>query len=222
MEAQAQAPRRLAYIVDDEREVRVALSCELKAEGIEARPFASAADFLEEVPYLRPGCLILDVRMPGKNGVELLAELVQLGIRWPAIMITGHAEVITAVQAMKLGAVEFLEKPFSDEALLAALDRGFAMLEATSWTVSTRQRAQTRLQKLTPREREVLMGVIEGMSNKLIAVRLDLSHRTVEMHRSNLMRKLEVAGITELLGVAAQAGISSPFAADLRSTRALA
>jgi len=199
--------RRIAYIVDDESEIRVALSLELRAAGIDSRPFASGQDFLDEVAHLRPGCLLLDVRMPGKNGIELLADLAVLNIRWPAVMMTGHAEVITAVEAMKLGAVEFLEKPFAEEALLAALERGFSVLEAQLGKSQARRTARAKWEKLTPREKEVFGGIAGGKSNRAIASQLDLSLRTVEMHRANLMKKLGVTNLADILSLAAEVGV---------------
>jgi two-component system response regulator FixJ len=197
------------YIIDDEQEVRVALNLELRAAGIPARPFGSAADFLEEVPHLAPGCLLLDIRMPGKNGIELLAELAHRDVRWPTVMMTGHAEVVTAVQAMKLGAIEFLEKPFGAEALHSALDRGFAALDSAARRNGTRSHSLAALETLTPRELEVLRLVAEGATSKVIAARLGLSHRTVEMHRANMMRKMGAATLIDLVRMAGEAGIEA-------------
>lgn len=198
---------RLVYVIDDEQDVRVALSIELRAGGYDSRPFASAGDFLDALPELSPGCLLLDVRMPARSGLELLADLVGRGITWPAIMMTGHAEVVTAVEAMKFGAVEFLEKPFSEESLEAALERGFAVLDENVGRASARQEARARWEALTPREREIFGGVVTGLSNKELAARLSLSTRTVEMHRANLMKKLGVSSLYEMLSLAADAGV---------------
>lgn len=197
---------RQVYIIDDDRDVRVALGLELRSLGIRSRPFASAGDFLEELPHLSPGCLLLDIRMPGKNGIELLAELAHRDTRWPVVMMTGHGEVMTAVQAMKLGALEFLEKPFSPDEMMAALEKGFAALDALIGRSSARAQAKTRLATLTRREREVLEKVVAGLSNKEIGLALGLSHRTVEMHRARLMRKLDASNLVELLALTADAG----------------
>jgi two-component system response regulator FixJ len=195
------------YIIDDEKDVRVALSLELRASGFAARPFASAADFLDEVAHLAPGCLLLDVRMPGQGGIDLLDELARREIRWPAVMMTAHGEVATAVQAMKLGAVEFLEKPFGPEALQAALDRGFQTLSASARQSGIRQQARDTYQSLTPREQEVFRLVVQGNASKTVALQLDLSHRTVEMHRANMMRKLGAATLVDLVRLAVELGM---------------
>jgi len=200
------ARKRQVYVIDDEQDVRVALSIELRAGGYQSRPFASADDFLDALPELQPGCVMIDVRMPVKNGLELLAELAERGIGWPAIMMTGHAEVVTAVEAMKFGAVEFLEKPFSEPTLEAALGRAFKVLDDTAGRASARQEAQARLDALTPREREIFSGIVAGLANKELAARLELSTRTVEMHRANLMKKLGVSSLYEMLSIAAEAG----------------
>ena len=198
--------RRKAYIIDDDRDVRVSVSCELRAAGIDCRPFSSPSDFLEEVDHLPPGCILLDVRMPGQNGVEVLAELDARDIRWPAIMVTGHAEVVTAVEAMKLGAIEFLEKPFSEAALMGALEQGYRKLAASTRRSGTRRSANEAVARLSPREREMLALVSRGLSSKEIAAELSLSQRTVEMHRGNMMRKLKVTTVIEAARIAEAAG----------------
>jgi two-component system response regulator FixJ len=204
----AQAGERFAYIVDDDRDVRLSLGLLLKAFGIASRPFTEADDFLAELDHLKPGCVIIDVRMPGRDGVALLSEIVARGFRWPSIIITGHAEVQTAVRAMKMGAIEFLEKPFDQDDLLAALERGFADLADQAESGHAAREAELRIAKLTPRERAVLDGILAGCSNKHMALQMDLSPRTIELHRANLMRSLQVSSLTELLVTAAAAGLA--------------
>lgn len=200
---------RKAYIIDDNRDVRVSLSCELRADGIDCRAFSSAGDFLEEVDHLAPGCILLDVRMPEKNGVELLGDLAVRDIRWPAIMVTGHAEVATAVEAMKLGAIEFLEKPFTGTALMRALENGYRRLAENSQRSGTRRKAVEAVARLSPRERQMLLLVSQGLSTREIAADLSLSQRTVEMHRGNMMRKLGAATVIEAVRIAEAAGLAA-------------
>lgn len=201
---------RLVYVVDDEREVRVSLSFLLKAFVTSSRPFSSAEDFLAELPNLRPGCVVVDVRMPSKDGISMLAEMASAGVRWPAIVISGHAEVNMAVRAMKLGAIEFLEKPFSEQDLLAALERGFEHLAQTTAEHDFERMAQLRIGKLTPRERLVLEGVMAGLANKEMAARAGISTRTVEMHRTRMMRRVGVDNVPQLIAIAYAAGLRSP------------
>ncbi|HYI38904.1 MAG TPA: response regulator [Allosphingosinicella sp.] len=200
----------MVYIVDDEREVRVSLSFLLKAFAISSRPFSSAEDFLAELPDLRPGCVVVDVRMPSKDGISMVAEMASAGVHWPVIVISGHAEVNMAVRAMKLGAIEFLEKPFSEQDLLAALDRGFEHLARTFAEHDFARMAQLRISKLTPRERLVLDGVLAGLANKEMAARAGLSTRTVEMHRTRMMRRVGVDNVPQLIAIAYAAGLRSP------------
>jgi two-component system response regulator FixJ len=201
---------RLVYVIDDETEVRLSLSFVLKAFGYSSRPFAAAEDFLAELPALRPGCVIVDVRMPSKDGISTLADMEAAGVRWPAIVISGHAEVAMAVSAMQHGAIEFLEKPFSEQALLAALGRGFERLAQTTADDEFERSALLRIGKLTPRERLVLEGVMAGLSNKEMAARAGLSTRTVEMHRTRMMRRAGVRSLPQLIAIAHAAGLRTP------------
>jgi two-component system response regulator FixJ len=178
----------------------------LGANGYEARPFASAADFLDELAHLRPGCLIVDIRMPDVDGITLLSEAAARGVSWPAIVVTGHAEVPTAVAAMKLGALDFLEKPFSYTALMSALEHAFDLLEREPDSRLSAAVAES-VAGLSKRERQIFRGILAGLANKEMALRLDLSHRTVEMHRLKMMRRLGVRKATDLFALAAAAGI---------------
>ena len=195
------------YVVDDEEAVRRSVSFLLRASGFQAELFASGTEFLREVKGLEPGCVLLDVRMPEMDGLEVQRELVQRGVMLPVIVLTGHGDISTAVQAMKHGAVDFLEKPFEKAALLAALDVGFARLGAAGEEADAARAAQQRLGALTARERDVLAGLAKGLPNKTIAYDLGISPRTVEVHRANLMTKLEVRSLYEALRIAFAAGM---------------
>jgi two-component system response regulator FixJ len=195
---------RVAYVIDDDRDIRVSLRMLLQENGIDARPFLAATDFLDELADLRPGPVLLDVRMPGMDGLALLEELAQLGVRWPVIMMTGHAEVPLAVRAMKLGAIDFLEKPFPYDELTTLMARAFELLgEQTK--VGDLAEARERIESLTPRERQILEAAAKGLSNKEIAVELGLSHRTVEMHRSRMMRRLGARRLSDIIALVSTA-----------------
>jgi len=192
------AAQRLAYIVDDDRDMRMSLRMLLQEDAIDARPFLSAADFLDALPELKPGPVLLDVRMPVMDGIALLEALTERGVRWPVIMMTGHAEVPLAVRAMKLGALDFLEKPFPYEEVSALMARAFELVDAQARQGGD---AREKLELLTARERQILDAVARGMSNKEIAGELDLSHRTVEMHRGRMMRRLGARRISEIIAL---------------------
>jgi two-component system, LuxR family, response regulator FixJ len=198
---------RLVYVIDDDREVRRSISFMLGAAELTSHPFASGSDFLENLDDLQPGCILLDIRMPQIDGFEVMAELRQREIDWPVIVMTGHGEVAIAVRAMKLGAIDFLEKPFSEEALLACFETAFALLAERGATARRRQEAVGRIAQLTGRETEVLRGLLAGRSNKLLANDLGISLRTVEMHRGNMMARLGVDNLAEALGLAMQADL---------------
>jgi two-component system response regulator FixJ len=195
------------YIVDDDREVRRSLSFMLGTAEFNSRPFASGTDFLEALNDLKPGSILLDIRMPEIDGFHVMAELSRRHIEWPVIVMTGHGEVSVAVRAMKLGAVDFIEKPFEEGVLLSSLERAFVLLKDRGETAQRRQQAQERVNALTTREKEVLQGLMAGMANKLLARRLDISLRTVEMHRANMMDRLGVNSLAEALTLAVQAGV---------------
>lgn len=191
---------KLAYVIDDDRDIRVSLRMLLQEDGVDARPFLSAIDFLDEVDSLRPGVILLDVRMPGMDGIALLQALVERGIRWPVVIMTGHADVALAVRAMKLGAMDFLEKPFPHNELSALLGRAFDLL-GEEGVEGTAAEARERLERLTPRERQILSAVANGLSNKEVATALDLSTRTVEMHRARMMRRLGAKRLSEVIAM---------------------
>jgi two-component system, LuxR family, response regulator FixJ len=195
------------YVVDDDRDVRRSLSFMLGTAELTSRPFASGTDFLENLDDLKPGCILLDIRMPQVDGFHVMAELLRKHVEWPVIVMTGHGEVSVAVRAMKLGAVDFIEKPFEEAVLLSSLDRAFVLLKDRGETAQRKQQAQERVNALTAREMEVLQGLMAGMANKLLARELDISLRTVEMHRANMMDRLGVSSLAEALTLAVQAGV---------------
>lgn len=205
---------RNVYVVDDDRDVRSSISFMLGAAGMTSRPFASGTDFLESLEELQPGCILLDIRMPGIDGFQVMGELARRELDWPVIVMTGHGEVPIAVRAMKMGAVDFIEKPFGEELLLASLERAFAMLQDRGEQAERRRAAEERIAHLTAREREVLQGLLAGLPNKLIARRLDISLRTVEMHRANMMERLRVGSLAEALTLAVQADLAPLDAAE--------
>jgi two-component system response regulator FixJ len=197
----------IVYIVDDDRDVRSSISFMLGIAGMRTRPFASGLDFIDSLEHLEPGCILLDVRMPDIDGVEVLEELAKREITWPVIIMTGHGEVSLAVQTMKLGALDFLEKPFEEDLLQACLGRASAALAKDTGEADIRREAKVRIERLTERERDVLQGLIGGLSNKLIAHRLGISLRTAEMHRANMMHRLGVKSLADALRIASQAGL---------------
>jgi two-component system, LuxR family, response regulator FixJ len=198
---------RMAYIIDDDRDLRISLYVLLRTMGVDSRPFACAQDFAEEYAHLQPGCIILDIAMPGKDGLTLLADMRGLGCDWPVAIMTGHGEVKSAVRAMKLGAIEFLEKPFRDTELAEALDRGFEFLDHKRVSGLAEERAKAAFKTMSSRERDVLELITEGLPNKLIAHRLAISVRTVEMHRARLIKRVGVANTAELVRYASLAGL---------------
>ena len=193
--------RRLIYVVDDSGEMRRSLHYLLDTSGIGTRPFASAEDFLENIPILSEAPILLDLRMPQMDGLQLVLELNARGLNWPVVFMTAHGDVPLAVRAMKLGAIEFLEKPFEPEALEAALEHAFAALETRARTNAAQLAAAERFARLTARERDVAERLTHGAPNKIIARDLGLSARTVEMHRSNALEKLGVKSLAELIAL---------------------
>jgi len=205
----------LVYVVDDDRDVRRSLSFMLGASDIRSHPFASGEDFLEALDDLEPGCVLLDLRMPQIDGFHVMAELGKRDIDWPVIVMTGHGEVPVAVRAMKLGAIDFIEKPFSEEALLNCFETAFALLDERESSGRRRRDARDRVGQLTARESDVLRGLLAGESNKQLATRLGISLRTVEMHRGNMMERLGVSSLAQALTLALDAGLE-PAATEER------
>ncbi|MGD9545081.1 MAG: response regulator FixJ [Methylocystis sp.] len=187
------------YIVDDDPAVRDALQLLLEAEGYVVTSFPSAPAMLLSVGPESAGCIVADVRMPEVSGLDLLVELKNRNLGLPIIIITGHGDVPLAVEAMKRGAVDFLEKPFDDQALFAAVKRALSKHEAVQSRQAEERQMSERLATLTKREREILEMLVDGRSNKVIAHDLGISVRTVEAHRANVMTKMRVKNLAELV-----------------------
>jgi two-component system, LuxR family, response regulator FixJ len=200
------AEQRIVHLVDDDEAIRRSASFMLRTSGLVVKTYASGAEFLDSGKALEPGCVLLDVRMPGMDGLEVQQTLKQRQ-RLPVIVMTGHGDVSLAVRAMKAGAVDFIEKPFEKATLFEALEQGFAQLAETGAQAARGEAARAKLAMLTPREQEVLEGLARGHPNKTIAYDLGISPRTVEIHRANVMTKLEVPSLSEALRIAFAAGL---------------
>lgn len=198
--------RRIIHLVDDEESIRKAASFALKTAGYDVIAYTSGVEFLRTAKSAEVGCVILDVRMPEMDGLQVQTTLAARGINMPVIVLTGHGDVSVAVQAMKGGAIDFLEKPFEKAALLEAVRRAFARLDDVDLRALESSEAEVRVAALTPREQEVLEGLANGLPNKTIAYDLGCSSRTVEVHRASLMAKLEVRNLSEALRIAFAAG----------------
>jgi two-component system response regulator FixJ len=192
----------VVHVIDDDDAARDALRFLLEAAGLTARVYESAAAFLERLDQIEPGCVITDVRMPEISGIELLQRLKNTAVRLPVIVITGHGDIALAVEAMKLGAIDFFEKPYDDEALLAAVRPALSRQEDESKRASLKIEIQTRFAVLTTREAQVLKGLVAGKPNKIIAFDLEISPRTVEIYRANVMTKMKAASLSELVRMA--------------------
>src|SRR5512139_1066541 len=200
-------PDQFVYVIDDDDAVRESLEFLLKTANIKVQGFDSAKSFLEMLPQIKSGCIVTDVRMPDVTGIDLLRRVKELGLDIPVIVITGHGDIALAVEAMKVGAIDFLEKPFDDELILtsvrSALDKDAR---------GARQKAELaeihdKLAGLSNREQQVLEGLIAGKANKVIAYDLGISPRTVEIYRANLMTKMDANSLSDLVRMAMTAGI---------------
>jgi FixJ family two-component response regulator len=198
----------VVFVVDDDPAMRDSLRWLIESTGLQVETFADAQTFLARIRPELPGCLVLDIRMPGMSGLDLQAELARRGIGLPTIMVTGHAEVPMAVRAVKAGAIDFIEKPFSDQLLLDRVRQGIDMDRQEREDRARRAEVLRRLGLLTQREREVLDLVVAGRANKEIAATLHLSPKTVEVHRSHVMEKMQASSVAELVRFAllAQSG----------------
>jgi two-component system response regulator FixJ len=203
------AEKRLIHIVDDEEAIRRSAKFMLSTSGFAVETWESGVAFLKSVRHAEQGCILLDVRMPEMDGLEVQQALNDRGVNMPVIILTGHGDISIAMRAMKGGAVDFLEKPFEKATLLAAIEAAFERLGNISDQAVRASEAQILLGKLTPREREVLEGLAKGFPNKTIAYDLDISPRTVEVHRANVMSKLEVRSLSDALRIAFAAGLGA-------------
>lgn len=199
----------VVHIIDDDDALRESLAFLLSTAQLAVRSHASAAAFLEQLPDEDLGCVITDVRMPGLSGIDLLKRLKERKIGVPVIVITGHGDVPLAVEAMKFGAVDFLEKPFDDDVLLASVQSALREREGQSKRMTERAVVEERLAVLSKRERDVLGGLVAGRANKQIAFDLGISPRTVEIYRANLMEKMRAASLSDLVRMALIAEILS-------------
>jgi two-component system response regulator FixJ len=189
----------IVHVVDDEEAVRNSLAFLLGTSGFAVRTHASAASFLEIASSIKNGCLVTDLRMPDIDGVELLRRLSAQGSMLPAIVVTGHGDVQMAVEAMKNGALDFIEKPFSDEVLIESIQRAVAKATSALDADAARNKIREKLATLSERELQVLHGVVQGQPNKVIAYELGISPRTVEVYRAGLMNKMQATSLAELV-----------------------
>jgi two-component system response regulator FixJ len=187
------------YIIDDDKAVRESLGFLFESAGLATRLYASAIDFLADVGCLGYGCILTDIRMPDLDGLALQRRLVELGVALPVIIMTGHSEVAVAVQTLKAGAVDFIEKPFEDELLLQAVRNALHNSAQILEAVEAAREASRRIAVLTPREREVLGELVLGHTNKMIAYDLGASPRTIQVHRARVMEKMRVRSLPELV-----------------------
>ncbi len=197
----------VVHVIDDDEAMRDSLGFLLDVQGFSAKLYESATVFLAQSGEAEPGCVVTDVRMPEMSGLELVRSLKEAGLNLPVVVMTGHGDVPLAVEAMKAGVVDFIEKPFADEVFIAAVKTALALQASGGDEDQARTAALERLAHLTPRERDVLQGVVAGKANKVIAYDLDISPRTVEIYRANLMSKTGARNISELMRIALAAGL---------------
>jgi len=198
---------RTIHLVDDDEAIRRSVSFMLRTSGYLVKTYPSGVEFLGVAREAVTGCILLDVRMPEMDGLEVQQALKERGVLMPVIVMTGHGDVNLAVQAMKAGAVDFIEKPFEKTVLIGAIEEGFARIDQAGRRHARADEARVRLEALTPREHDVLQGLVRGHPNKTIAYDLGISPRTVEIHRANLMGKLGVPSLSEALRIAFAAGL---------------
>jgi two-component system response regulator FixJ len=196
----------IVYVIDDDEAVRESLSFLLETADYEAHAFDSASAFLDQLDGAAFGCVVTDVRMPGMTGLDLVRALNARDVGMPVIVITGHGDVPLAVEAMREGILDFIEKPFADDAILDALKRAFERGRDQGAQASERNEIRKRLASLSTRERQVLDGLVAGQANKVVAIELGISPRTVEVYRANLMSKMRAGSLSELVRMALMGG----------------
>jgi two-component system response regulator FixJ len=199
--------KTVIHVVDDDSAMRDSLAFLLDVNGFQPKTHDSANAFLSAAANDAPPCVVCDIRMPGMNGIELVRELKRKGTVCPVILITGHGDVALAVEAMKAGAVDFIEKPFDDAVLIGAIRTALDAHSSAQGDSSAKKEAEARLAELSPRERDVLQGLVAGKINKVIAHELNISPRTVEVYRANLMAKTGARSMSELMRIALAAGL---------------
>jgi len=195
------------YVIDDDEAMRDSLNFLLDSAGLAVTLFETAQHFLDALPGLDFGCVVSDVRMPGIDGIELLKRMKAGQSKFPILIMTGHGDVPLAVEAMKLGAVDFLEKPFEDDRLTGMIEAAIRQAEPAAKDDAVTQDIAARIATLSPRERQVMDGLIAGLSNKLIARDYDISPRTIEVYRANVMTKMQAGSLSELVRLAMRAGL---------------
>jgi two-component system, LuxR family, response regulator FixJ len=195
------------YVIDDDEAMQDSLNFLLESSGFGVTLFDNAQGFLDALPGLAFGCVVSDVRMPGIDGIELLKRMKTQHSPFPILIMTGHGDVPLAVEAMKLGAVDFLEKPFEDDRLVNMIESAIRQAEPAARSESVAQDIAARVASLSPRERQVMEGLIAGLSNKLIAREYDISPRTIEVYRANVMTKMQANSLSELVRLAMRAGM---------------
>jgi two-component system, LuxR family, response regulator FixJ len=199
--------RGKVYVIDDDDAMRDSLDFLLGSADFHVTLFESALNFLDALPAIDFGCVVSDVRMPEIDGIELLKRLKAAGSLFPVLIMTGHGDVPLAVEAMKLGALDFLEKPFEDDRLIGMIQAALKQAEPSIKSEAVTSEIQSRIASLSPRERQVMDGLIAGLSNKLIAREYDISPRTIEVYRANVMTKMQAASLSELVRLAMRGGV---------------
>jgi two-component system response regulator FixJ len=197
----------IVHVVDDDEAMRDSMAFLLRAENFLVQTYADAADFLAALPQIKVGCVVTDVRMPGMSGIELLQRLRELKVSLPVIVVTGHGDVPLAVEAMKTGALDFIEKPFDDDVFLRAVRLALSAQAVDSQRQAQKATINSRLESLSNREREVLEGLVAGHPNKTIAYDLGISPRTVEIYRANVMEKMQARSLSDLVRMALVGGL---------------
>ncbi|WP_439405370.1 response regulator FixJ [Bradyrhizobium sp. DASA03076] len=197
----------IVYVIDDDEAMRDSLNFLLDSSGYSVTLFDDAQRFLDALPGLAFGCVLSDVRMPGIDGIELLKLMKAQHSPFPILIMTGHGDVPLAVEAMKLGAVDFLEKPFEDDRLVSMIEAAIQQAEPAAKNEAISQDIAARVASLSPRERQVMEGLVAGLSNKLIAREYDISPRTIEVYRANVMTKMQAGSLSELVRLAMRAGL---------------
>lgn len=209
----------VVHVIDDDEAMRHSLAFLLRSAKVEVQTYESATAFLKGLPKIKSGCVVTDVRMPGMSGIDLLKHLRQVKIAMPVIVITGHGDIPLAVEAMKGGAADFLEKPFDDAVLLAAIRAALNVQATDSEREAGRAAIHDKLSALSNREREVLEGLVAGHPNKTIAFDLGISPRTVEIYRANVMTKMEATSLSDLVRMALIGGILGAAGSESSKTR---
>jgi FixJ family two-component response regulator len=205
----AETPAQIVFVIDDDASMREAISRLLAAVGLAVKPFSSAKEFLSSGLPDIPGCVVLDVRLPGLSGLDLQREMVARGIHVPVVFITGHGDIPMSVQAMKAGAVEFLTKPFRDQDLLDAVRSGIHRDRKARKERAEMAELRSALEQLTQREREVMSLVVSGLLNKQIAMRLGASEKTIKIHRSHVMQKMHADSLADLVKMSQKLGFDA-------------